>query len=42
MDNDKKTKYAHLYETKSSATSLGNEGKHPDGGNAYLDDVKEI
>lgn len=42
MDNEKKTKYAHLYETKSSATSLGNEGKHPDGGNAYLDDVKEI
>ena len=40
--DDKKTKYAHLYETKSSATSLGNEGKHPDGGNAYLDDVKEI
>lgn len=42
MDNEKKTKYAHLYETKSSATSLGNEGKHPDGGNAYLDDLKEI
>lgn len=44
MDNEKKTKYAHLYETTSSQVtpSPGNNKKRPDSGNGYLDDLKEI
>ena len=44
MDNEKKTKYAHLYEQPSSSTpaSFTNEGKRPERGSVYLDDLKEI
>lgn len=44
MDNDKKTKYAYLYEQPSSSTpaSFTNEGKRPERGSVYLDDLKEI
>ena len=44
MDNDKKTRYAHLYEQPSSSTpaSFTNEGKRPERGSVYLDDLKEI
>ena len=44
MDNEKKTKYAHLYENRSSAVpvSFENAEQCPESGNEYLDDVKTI
>lgn len=44
MDENKKTKYAHLYEHGSSTTktSYGNEEVSQDTGNAYLEDLKKI
>lgn len=44
MDENKKRKYAHLYETHSTTeqASYGNEDKQPNTTNRYLDDLKEI